>query len=85
MVQVGYQVAVVVVTAGGSKLADDETVRTWRQQIRRAAEAESNWTSLTGFDHIEAGGSLPYDVQALSRDLNFSPVPFRVFVNESRA
>lgn len=80
---VRYPVAVTIVTADG-KNADDDAVRGWRQQIRRAVEARATWSGLSGWNAIGITGRAPFDASALSKDLNYSTIVFTVEVLEPR-
>jgi hypothetical protein len=83
---VGYPVAVTIVTAGGAKLADDDTIRTWRESIRRKCHDRAAYAGVTGFLEVKAQGRVPFDEGALSKDFNFSIVAvFTVTCLESRA
>lgn len=81
---VTYTVAVTVVTAGGSKLADDDVLHAWRQSIRRKLEDLSVWAAVAGFNEVRNGGVTPFDAAALPRDFNYSTLTFRVSALESR-
>lgn len=82
-----YPVAVTIVTAGGKLLADDETVRAWRQSIRRRIDdlERTTFAAVTGFNRVTTGGRSPFDPAALSKDLNYSVQLFTVEVIEQRA
>lgn len=82
---VTYPCAVTLVTKGGRKLEDDETLRTWRASVWAAVEARATWAGLTGWNETLAGGKEPFDRAALSKDLNWSVLVFRVCVEENRA
>ena len=79
-----YPVAVTIVTSTGRQLADDNTVRLWRQQIELALEARSSWANLVGFNDAEITNKAPFDTGALSQDFNYSTVVARVSVVETR-
>jgi hypothetical protein len=82
-----YPVAVTIVTAGGKKLADDETLRTWRQSVRRTLDdlERTTFAAVTGFNRVTTGGKSPFNPQALAKDLNYSVQVFTVEVLEQRA
>lgn len=82
---VTYPAAVTLVTAGGRKLEEDETLRGWREQVWAAVEARAAWAGLAGWNETTAGGREPFDRAALPKDLNFSFLVFRVNVLEDRA
>ena len=81
-----YAMAVTIVTAGGKKLADDETLRSWRQSIRRKLDdlERTTFAALTGFNRVTTGGRSPFNPAALGKDLNYSVQVFTVEVKETR-
>lgn len=81
---VTYTVAVTLVTAGGAKLADDDTLHTWRQSVRRKLEDRAVWGTVSGWSEVRLGGVVPYDAAALAKDFNYSPITYQVFVREDR-
>ncbi len=83
-VMVTYPAAVTIVTAQGTALADDHTIRTWREAIRKKMEATATWSGVLGFNEVHAGGKEPYDRAALAKDLNYSSLLYRVEVIEDR-
>lgn len=82
---VTYPCAVALVTKGGRKLEDDETLRGWREQVWAAVEAWATWAGVSGFNEVRAGGREPFDRAALAKDLNWSVLTFAVEVIEARA
>lgn len=84
-VVVRYPVAVTIVTDGGAKLADDATVRTWRESIRKKCGDRATYAGVTGFLEVTASGGPPFDRRALSLDFNYSVYSFDVTVLENRA
>ncbi len=79
---VKYPVAVTIVTAGGTALADNDTIRTWREAIRKKMEAPATFAAVTGFNAVFAGGREPFDRAALAKDLNYSSLLYRCEVIE---
>ncbi len=80
-----YPVGVTIVTAGGTKAADDLVVRKWRDQIDGAIDTRTAFAGLLGWNDVEAGGGAPFDERALSRDFNYSVQVFTVSVLEARS
>lgn len=79
-----YPLAATIVTAGGVPLADDPTVRAWRQQIEEKLDARATWAGLAGFNEVNITNKLPFDASALAKDFNYSPVVAEVEVLEAR-
>ncbi len=79
---ISYPVAVTIVAAGGTREADDDTVRGWVQQIRRKFADETTWTGFLGFLDCTRDGKLPFDRSALSKDFNYFTQVFTVRVQE---
>jgi hypothetical protein len=83
-----YPVAVTIVTSTGHQLADDNTVRQWRQQIEMALEKIANWAALnttnSTFNEANLTNKPPFDVSALSKDFNYAVVVVEVFLIEPR-
>lgn len=82
-----YPTVVAIITANGRSLADDETVREWRDAIEDAIDdrARTTFASVAGFNKVDTTGQAPFDGSLISRDLNFSSQTFRVEVIETRA
>jgi hypothetical protein len=83
-VMLTYPVSVTFVTKAGRKLDDDDTLRDWREETRKAVEAAATWAGVAGFNVVRAGGREPFDRAALAKDLNFSSLVYRVEVIEDR-
>lgn len=83
-VMVTYPVAVTIVTGNATPLADDATIRTWRESIRKKMEATATFAGVAGFNAVSQGGNEPFDRAALAKDLNYSGLTFRVEVIEDR-
>lgn len=82
---VDYPAAVTIVTAGGAKLADDDTLRDWRERVRKKGHDRATYSGVSKFHEVTASGKVPFDVGALSKDFNFSVVAvFTVTCLESR-
>lgn len=81
-----YPVTVVIITAGGN-LADDETIREWRDQIEDALDdrARTTFSTVTGLNVVNTIGKAPFDGALIPRDLNYSAQTFNVEVIESRS
>jgi hypothetical protein len=79
-----YPVAVTLVTAGGYTLADDMTLRGYRERVRKVLDTEATYSGVTGFNTITVGGRAPFDMAALDKTLNYSTVVVTVEVIESR-
>jgi hypothetical protein len=83
-----YPTLVVIITAaGGMLLADDATVRTWRDQIEDeiADKERTTFASVTGFNLVNTTGQAPFDGSVLNKDLNYSAHTFNVEVLETKA
>lgn len=80
-----YPVAVTIVTGGGKKLLDDETLRGWRDQIRVAVNQRATFTSVSQFNQIDPTGKAPFNPAALAKDLNYSTLVFTVTTIETRS
>jgi hypothetical protein len=80
-----YPVAVTIVTNTGQQLADDATVRQWRQQIELVLEATATWASVKGWNFTRLTNKAPFDVLALSKDYNYSLLLAEVEVIEARS
>ena len=83
-VLVRYPVAVTIVTAGGSLMEDDNTLRDWRESIRKKIDDPATYSAVTGFMRTLSAGRVPFDVSALSKDLNFAVQVFTAEVLEDR-
>ena len=83
-VMVTYPVSVTIVTKGGTALAEDDTIRTWRESIRKKMEANATFAGVSGFNAVNAGGREPFDRAALAKDLNYSSLLYRCEVIEDR-
>jgi len=80
-----YPVAVTIVTGGGSKAADDPTLRSWRQQLEQKLDARDTWrTDVAGFNEVNITNKLPFDASALAKDFNYATVVAEVQVIEAR-
>jgi hypothetical protein len=79
-----YPVAVTIVTNTGQQLADDNTVRLWRQQIETALESWASWSNLAGFNDAVLTNKAPFDTGALAKDYSYATVICEVSVLESR-
>lgn len=85
-----YALAVVVVGAGGHKLRDNATVRSWVQRIKQRIDDKARATfaglpagaKLNQVDSV--GGKLPFDPAGLAADLDYTVVPFEVQTIEAR-
>lgn len=82
---VTYPVAVTIITAGGKKLADDETLRIWREQIRVAVNQRGTFSGVPQFNQIDPTGKAPFNAAALAKDLNYSVLVFSVQTIEARS
>jgi len=84
--QVTYPVAVTVVTGGGKKLLDDDTLRSWRQQIKAKVDdqQQATFAGVSQVDRVTAGGRAPFDPAALHGDLNYSVLTFAVEAVEAK-
>ena len=83
-----YPTTVVIITsAGGKALADDETIREWRDAIEDKIDdrCRTTFASVTGFNRVDTTGQAPFDGSVLGRDLSYSSQTFRVEVIETRA
>lgn len=81
---VRYPVGVTIITAGGSALADNETIRLWRGQIRAAVNTPDAFAGVSQFNEVTPAGRTPFDPAALARDLNYSTLTFTVECIEDR-
>lgn len=81
---VRYPAAVTVITAGGSTLAEDTTLRTWRESIRKKIDDPATYSGVSGFHRVSSAGREPFDRQGLAADLNYSVQVFTVEVLETR-
>lgn len=81
---VRYPVAVTIVTGGGKKLADDDTVRDWRESIRVAVNTRATFSGVGEFNQVDPGGRAPFTAAALAKDLNHSVLVFTVTTREAR-
>lgn len=81
---VSYPVAVTLVTVGGKAMADDDTMRGYRESIRLAIDKPSIFAAVTGFHSVRSSGLVPFDAAALKQDYNFSVQVFTVGCIESR-
>ncbi len=83
-----YPVAVTIVAGTGQQLADDATVRQWRQQIELALEARTSWqtgsAAVSGWNRSTVTNKAPFDAGALRTDFNYSVVMCDVEVIEAR-
>jgi hypothetical protein len=82
---VRYPVAVTIVTGGGKKLADDETLRLWREQIRTAINQRATFVSVPQFNQVDPSGKPPFNPAAMAKDLNYSMLVFTVSTREARS
>jgi hypothetical protein len=83
-----YPTLVVCITpAGGKALADDETLREWRDQIEDEIDDKERTTfaSVPGFNVVNTTGQAPFDGSVIPKDLNYSAQTFNVEVIEQRA
>ena len=73
--------------ADGKKQADDETIRTWRDQLEDEIDdkAATTFASVTGFNKVDTVGRTPFLGSALDRDVVHSQLVFEVEVIEARA
>lgn len=79
---ISHPVAVTVVSAGGTREADDDTVRGWIQQIRRLVGKASTWAGFAGFLDVTRDGKVPFDRSALGKDFNYYTQVFTVRLQE---
>jgi hypothetical protein len=82
--RVRYPVSVTIVTGGGKKLADDDTVREWRESIRVAVNRRATFSGVSEFNQVDPGGKRPFDPGAMAKDLNYSVLTFTVTTREAR-
>ena len=75
---VKYPASVCIFTAGGKKLGDDETMRTWRQSIRRAVDANGTFSTVSEFNLVDWEGKTPFMQPAAAKDINASLMTFTV-------
>jgi hypothetical protein len=83
-----YPTLVVIITAAGGKaLADDETLRNWRDLIEDEIDDKERTTfaSVPGFNVVTTTGQAPFDGSVIPKDLNYSAQTFNVEVIEQRA
>jgi hypothetical protein len=83
-----YPTLVLIVTAAGGKaLADDETLREWRDLIEDEIDDKERTTfaSVPGFNVVTTTGQAPFDGSVIPKDLNYSAQTFNVEVIEQRA
>lgn len=82
-----FRFAVTIVTAGGQKLADDDTVHTWRESIDDAVfdKQRATFSAVAGFIHLKALGGPVFDPAALPKDFNYSPLSYEAELIESLA
>jgi hypothetical protein len=86
-----YKLVIVIVRGGGSKAADDPTVRKWRKLIEEAVD-DKDLTTFAGLGNgaeinraSYVGGALPFDAAAALKDYVYSALNFEVEVIETRA
>lgn len=82
---VKYPCAVTIITSGGHKLADDDTLRTWREQIRVAVNKPACFAAVAEFNQVDPVGKAPFNAAGLAKDLNVSQLIFTVQTLETRA
>lgn len=77
-----WKCAVVIVTAGGTKLENDDRGRTWIEQIETAVfdQQETTFAGLTGFNRCEVADTGPFDPAALDKSLVWLASNFTVEV-----
>lgn len=80
--KLSYPVAVTIVSGGGTREADDDTVRGWVQQIRELVGDADTWAGFFGFLDVTRDGKLPFDRAALSKDFNYYTQVFTLRVQE---
>lgn len=78
-----YTVAVTLITAGGSDLADDATLRDWREQVRGVLNAASTYSGVNA-NEVWPGGRPPFPRPGLDSLVNYSVLVARVEVLETR-
>lgn len=80
-----YPTTVVIITADGRTLEDDEAVREWRVRIEAAVgDDPSAFASVPGFILAKTVGKAPFDGSLVPKDLNYSAQTFNVQVVEPR-
>ncbi len=88
---VTYTLVVGIVRGGGTRAADNATVRKWRKQIvetiddtdRETFAGLSNGAEIEKADYT--GGRVPFEPAATAKDYDFSQLVFAVEVIEQRA
>lgn len=81
-----YPTTVVIITANGRALGDDETIREWRTLIEGAVgDRAATYTTVPGFLFTRIVGKAPFDGSLVPRDLNYSAQTFNVQVIEQRS
>lgn len=85
--QTYYTALVVIVTARGNKLQDDERIRTWRDQITAKLydTQGATFTALDGFDEVKYNPRVPFDATLLGKDLCVSVQAFEFEMIETMA
>lgn len=83
-VLIHYPAVVLLVTAGGKKLGDDDTLRGYRESVRKKVDDPTVFASVSQFHKVRSGGSSPFSPPALKQDYNYSLQTFTVTVVESR-
>lgn len=79
-----WRVAVVIVTATGGQLQDDERLRTWRDTVDGVVydSQRTTFSAVTGFNEVRASGRSPFDPAGAGRDYVFSTQTYTVEVIE---
>lgn len=81
-----YPTTVVIITADGRTLGDNETVREWRVEIDEAlGDSRTVWNTVPGWLFTRTVGKPTFDGSLIARDLNFSAQMFNVQVVEPRS
>lgn len=86
-----YTLAVVIIRAGGRKLAVDPVVQGWRQQIERKLDDRGRdvFVGLPAGARFQqsdcVGGKAPFDMSGLPKDIDWSALAFSVQIIETRA
>ncbi len=83
-----YPTLVVIITAAGGKaLADDDTVREWRNAVEDEIDDRElvTFAGLPGFNRVITTGQAPFDGSVIPKDLNYSAQTFNVEMIETRA
>ena len=81
---VRYPLAITIVTGGGLNLADDATIHTWRESIRKKLDDSATFSAVTAFHRVTSSQRSPFDISALPKDLNFSIQLFTIEALETR-